>query len=104
MSDVNGFVVRDEEGNCFDMLSRKEFLASVRRVGSVSAFAIPGCAAMTLLLYFLPAAVCIGGLCGGLIAFIVGSDAVIQSKTLCLIGGTTMFGSLLAAALRGLLG
>ncbi len=48
------------------------FAASVRRIAFASALAIPACAALTVVMYFVPPAVCIGALFIGLTAFAVG--------------------------------
>jgi len=80
------------------------FAASARRVALASALAIPACAGLTVVMYFVPPAVCIGALFAGLIAFVVGADFGVQSKPLLVAGGITMAASVLAAALRGLLG
>jgi hypothetical protein len=77
---------------------------SIRRITIASTIAIPACAALTVVMFFVPAAVCLGTLYVSLAAFIAGGDFALQSKPLAAVGGVTMFAALLAAAFRGLLG
>ena len=77
---------------------------SIKRIAMENAIAVPVFAALSGVMFFVPATVCIASIFVGLVTFIIGSDFRVQSKRLSAFGCIMMFAAIFAAVIRGWFG